>query len=101
MKSKSAAKKASPSTQAKKKAPSKKKAPAKKATKSSLVRARPVEKATVETTLETPREPAREIEPSTLTAQPKMKLPRKNERSFREQQQSAAKPNSVNPASRK
>ncbi|MGZ3773188.1 MAG: hypothetical protein ACXVCY_06425 [Pseudobdellovibrionaceae bacterium] len=60
------------------------------------------EKVTVESTLETPREPSREIEsPDALSAQPKMKLNRKNERNYREIQQSLAKPNSVNPASRR
>lgn len=106
--SKAAGKKKAPSikaaakSQPKSKVVAKKKASFKKPTamKSSL-KAQPKEKATVETTLESPREPGRELESGSLVPQAKMKLPRKNERSFREQQQSQAKPNSVNPAGRR
>ncbi|KHD88308.1 MAG: hypothetical protein OM95_09160 [Bdellovibrio sp. ArHS] len=57
-------------------------------------------KAGVETTMDSPREPARELEEG-LTAQPKMKLSRKGSRDFRERQRSTSQPNAVNPAGRR
>lgn len=81
--------------------PAKVKTAAKKKTPAKLVAKKPTGKTKIESTLEIPQEPTRELEGSRLTTQPKMKLPRKNERDFREAQQSQAQRNSVNPAGRR
>lgn len=54
----------------------------------------------MESTVESPREPGREMDVS-LTAQPKMKISRKNEGAFREVQRNRSRSNSVNPATRR
>lgn len=81
---------------AKAKASPKKQAMSKLATKAKPA---PRSRAKVESTLETPREPSRELE--SLTEQPKMKISRKNSGTFRENQRSQSQPNSVNPAGRR
>ncbi|WP_413943055.1 hypothetical protein [Bdellovibrio sp. HCB-162] len=81
---------------AKAKASPKKQAMSKLATKA---KSAPRSRAKVESTLETPREPSREME--SLTEQPKMKISRKNGGTFRENQRSQSQPNSVNPAGRR
>lgn len=54
----------------------------------------------MESTVESPREPGLETDIG-LTAQPKMKISRKNEGAFREVQRNRSQSNSVNPATRR
>lgn len=98
-----ASKKAKPKLKAKAKA----KASPKKQTLSKMasnarktLKPQPRSRAKVESTIESPREPSREID--SLTDQPKMRLSRKNSAEYREKQSTLSQPrNTVNPSGRR
>lgn len=100
MRRKAHARKATANKKAKPKLKAKAKAKASPKEARKILKPQPRSRAKVESTIESPREPSREIE--SLTEQPKMRLSRKNSAEYREKQSAQSQPrNAVNPSGRR